>query len=656
MARGPFYDYLVNELGIDPTKAEKASSKYDAAISDLQAKASRASRSTSTGGSSDVTSAAINALGAGFIDMQVNNLARISTGTGKLLLDGLTKSASLNPITLLTGLLEGAAKGTEAVLSDIAELDKTLIERVRGSGGYFGSLAQSMMKSVRMAMIDAQDFGVATDDTIAAVKSLVDNSGRMTLLSSDTISNGLKASLIFTKNSQTLLENAENFRNVGIGLDSAAKSITEIGLKSVSLGLSGKATGDAIVKNIDKLNQYGFQNGIKGLGTMVQQAQSLKMNMEEIFKVADKLYDPESAINLAANLQVVGGAVGDLGDPIKLMYDATNNVESLQTSIIGAARSLATYNAEQGRFEVTGANLRRAKAMADALGISMGELTSMAVKGAAKFEAMSELDMFPKLTDEQKEFVANISTIKDGKVGFEVPKDIAKQMGLKDLKDGFVGLSELSDDQVILLQRLQQEAQEATPEKIAKEQYNQTTRILNVATAIYLRMMEDARGTTAAEKVKAGLDKAASVMEGLDPYRKSTGQTIKDIVENVKSSNLLPKDFDITSELTKLSPELAEIVTNMKEKIETLTENLDIEKIKNQIIEKTQDLYKGGKEKGRELINEGLEKLGIDLRVSVDINSNNTLLAGIIVDEIERTPQLKATLASSIIKSIKDYA
>ena len=104
--------------------------------------------------------------------------------------------------------------------------------------------------------------------------------------------------------------------------------------------------------------------------------------------MGNKVWLPEGGLEVVSNLQVIGGAFGDLNDPIKLMYDATNNVEGLQTAIINASKSLVTYNQEQGRFQVTVANLRRVKAMADELGMSMKDLTDGA---AAAVERMAEL-------------------------------------------------------------------------------------------------------------------------------------------------------------------------------------------------------------------------------------------------------------------------
>ena len=69
------------------------------------------------------------------------------------------------------------------------------------------------------------------------------------------------------------------------------------------------------------------------------------------------------------------------------------------------------------------------------------------------------------------------------------------------------------------------------------------------------------------------------------------------------------------------------------------------------------EIINKGKEAGGDIIDKGIDLIKeIFVNVKVDINSNNSALAGIVVDEIERTPQLKASLASSIVKGINDYA
>jgi hypothetical protein len=588
------------------------------------------------------------AAAAGFYDRFSSTKSRISVDTVTGIIDSLGKSMTINPIALVKNVLALGLDGAKTLMTDLAQTQDDLLKSTKGSAGYVGEVGKAMLEGLNEAMIATTRLGVSVNEFIDATESLMVNSERMALYSENTIYAGMEASMAYTKNSRTLLENAEGFRNVGLGLSDAAKAIEDIGKRSINMGLSAKATSETLIKNLGSLNAYGFQNGIKGLGKMVQEAQALKINMDDVLKVADKLYDPESAITLAANLQVVGGAFGDLGDPIKLMYDATNNVESLQTSIIGAARSLATYNAEQGRFEVSGANLRRAKAMSDALGISMGELTNMAVKGAAKFEAMSQLDMFPKLSDEQKEFVSNLATMKDGKVGFDLPKDMAAQMGITNLVDGFVSIDDLSSDQVEKLQKLQEQNEKLSTKDIARQQLNATTQIMSVVTAIYLRGQNDVRtsgiGVKAKEKVQAGSD---FLYDTFDASKMSMKQ-IKDLAADQALDAIKASAQPYLDKFKEFAEDNG-IIDAAQQGMKKTQEAID------EYGPKAKEILDKGLEKGKEMFKEAKEFFGA-IDIKVDINSNSSQLAGIVVDEISKNPQLRAEFVSNIVKNTKAYA
>jgi hypothetical protein len=614
----------------------------------LNSKLNKAASSSGsiTGPDKNLLDKVASAAAAGFYDRFASTKSRISTGTIEAIIKNLADSVTINPITLIKNVISLGLDGSKVILKDLAEVQDDLIKSTRGAGGYVGQIGTSMIEGLNEAMIATTRLGITVNDFNDATESLMVNSERMALYSEETIYAGMEASMAYTKNSRILLESAEEFRNVGLGLSDAAKSIEAIGKNSLNMGLSAKATSETLIKNLGSLNQYGFQNGIKGLGKMVQEAQSLKINMGEILKVADKLYDPESAINLAANLQVVGGAFGDLNDPIKLMYDATNNVESLQTSIIGAARSLATYNVEQGRFEVTGANLRRAKAMSDALGISMGELTNMAVKGASKMEAMSQLDMFPNLKDEQKEFVSNLATMKDGRVGFDLPDDMAQKLGITNLVDGFVGLDQLGEDQVKNLQLMLAKDEKLSTKDIARQQLNATTQIMSVLSAMYLRGQNDIRKSDTGKGV-LNRTKAASnfLYENLDASKMSSDQMKNYILE--QGEDAIRSNF-----MSMLKDGSDYIGIDLEEKIQQGMKKGS--EIYNEYAPKAKDLLEKGTEKVKEGYKDLKEFIG-ELNVKVDINSSSPELAGIVVNEISRNPQLRAELASNIVKNTKNY-
>jgi hypothetical protein len=162
--------------------------------------------------------------------------------------------------------------------------------------------------------------------------------------------------------------------------------------------------------NMDKLNTIGFKNGVEGLTRMVQKSIEFNMNIEKVKSMAEKLFDPDQAIALSAELQAIGGAIGDFNDPLKLMYMATNDAGGLQDAMIGVAGSLATYNSELGRFEITGANLRKSKALADQMGMSMEEMSKTAIKAAERSSAATALlSSGLQIDEKEKEFLTNIS-------------------------------------------------------------------------------------------------------------------------------------------------------------------------------------------------------------------------------------------------------
>jgi hypothetical protein len=211
---------------------------------------------------------------------------------------------------------------------------------------------------------------------------------------------------------------------------------------------------------------------------MVQKSVEFRMNMNSVFKIAEDVFDPDKAINLSANLQAIGGAIGDFNDPLKLMYMATNNVEGLQDALIGVAGSLATYNKEQGKFELTGVNLRKARALAQELGIDYKELSNSAIASAERSAAATELmarglDLKP----EQKEFLTNISRMKGGRMVIDVSNMSDQFKGLKE-----IALGELTDNQKEILLKNQEAFKAMSTEDIAKAQYTETQKLaLNVA-------------------------------------------------------------------------------------------------------------------------------------------------------------------------------
>jgi hypothetical protein len=294
--------------------------------------------------------------------------------------------------------------------------------------------------------------------------------------------------------------------------------------------------------------------------------------------------NPDGAIELAANLQVLGGAIGDFNDPLKLMYMATNNVEGLQDALIGAASSLTTYNKEQGRFEVTGVNLRKVREMAAALGMDYKELSKTAIATQERLTAKEMLSGLG-IQDEDKEFLTNLSQMKDGKMSIDIS-------GSKKLQEAFNGLQEVSvdnltDSQAQTLLQYRDEFKELSSNQIVR---NQASDVENIRRDVSFLVKSVAlTGTRAvkelADKMGINLKSYSEATKELAPkVADGVNGAIKDIVSGVP-------DFSQRGKVE--GPKSITIDDKVKEQMEKARSESENQTTKNVNVTVTHDV-KGG--------------------------------------------------------------
>jgi hypothetical protein len=366
--------------------------------------------------------------------------------------------------------LGDVAQGIATQLSQESKLRTDINEKV----GMQGELSKGLREEMIAAYPATLRLGYGIDQLSGMMTSMMGETGRFNLISQGTIEQAAKTARAFVGDLSEMGKVFSQFEKVGLGASDASTAIDKAGISSLSLGLNSKKTTTELRDNISKLNEYGFQNGVQGLNRMVQKSNEFRMSMNSVFQIADKVFSPESALELSANLQVLGGAIGDFNDPLKLMYMATNNVEGLQDALIGAAGSLTTYNQEQGRFEITGVNLRKAKAMAQELGISYEELAKGAIAASERSAAASALMTNGLIMDDkEKEFLTNLSQMKEGKMVIEVPKSLMSEFNGQTQ----VALESLTEGQKSTLLANQKAFEKMSSEDVARGQLSATENI-----------------------------------------------------------------------------------------------------------------------------------------------------------------------------------
>jgi hypothetical protein len=509
------------------------------------------STQTQTGGSSSYIDKLVGGLSTGFkmaVGL-VDGVAKVTAGAVKLGLDTqigkgqgddtlLEIAETIKTQGLLGGAAELALKGGLAVTNQLKE-QSILLSDINTKTGISGELSDGLQLSMIGAQAEAKRYGFELADIGSFYTSLVEQSGKFALINSRTIEQALPVAGALNMTLTQLADSLGEYEKVGIGAKEATEAIGKSATRSASLGLNASKVATEMKNSIGKLNEYGFKNGVAGLERMVQKSIEFKLSMDKVSKVAEDVMNPEGAIDMAAKLQMLGGAVGSLGDPIKMMYESTNNMEGLQDSIIDAAKGLATYNKEQGRFEITGINLRRGREMASALGMTMEELGKTAVAAQERVAASTALmSRGLTMTDKDREFITNLSRMQDGEMKIVVPESLQEKLG----KQSEITLSKLTEEQKNVLLANKKAFEDMSPKDMAMKQLTETERMVKgievMATWAKVQAANLVKGGGAAllnDDIKKLLDSISKAEVISNP--KKAQQAGKDAVNAVKDIN-----------------------------------------------------------------------------------------------------------------------
>lgn len=234
---------------------------------------------------------------------------------------------------------------------------------------------------------------------------------------------------------------ASSFRGVGVNLSSVADKMMDVTKVAKESGAIVRDVADKVTKNIGQMNLYNFEGGVKGLAKMSAQASKLGIDMGSIFKLTEKVFNPEGAIETAAALQRLGVQTSALVDPLKLMDLSANDPTELQNQIVKMSKDFVSFNKNLGEFQIMPGEKRRLREIADALGMSSDELAKMSLNAANLDYKMKQIKFAPGTSKEDREMIASMAQInkqgtaevkvkqldKDGKwTGEYVMKDVTK--------------------------------------------------------------------------------------------------------------------------------------------------------------------------------------------------------------------------------------
>lgn len=181
-----------------------------------------------------------------------------------------------------------------------------------------------------------------------------------------------------------------------------------------SIGGNTKQVMSDVTNNMAQMNRFQFEGGVQGLTKMAAQASMLRFNMNETFKLADKVLDPEGAVEVASAFQRLGVAAGNLVDPFALMNQSINDPSGLQTSLANVSKQFTFFDEKSKTFKINPQGVLTLREMERQAGLSEGSLSKMGLAAAEldrRLSAVSAAGL--QIADEEdKQFLANIAKIR----------------------------------------------------------------------------------------------------------------------------------------------------------------------------------------------------------------------------------------------------
>lgn len=281
------------------------------------------------------------------------------------------------------------------------------------------ALRNETLKSLTQKNIAAK-FNINAEELIEAQSNYVKGIGRNVRLSTADQEN-MAAMRAVTGTKGTEL--AALYENFGVNMSNTADHVGRMFSEASQEGILFEKYAENVSKNIKIAQNYTFTNGLKGLESMAKKATALKLDMQQVAALADKVSTVEGAIGVSAKLQVLGGPFASLADPMGMLNEGLNDMEGLQDRLITMIGGMGNFDQATGEVKVSAFNKARLRAAAEAMGISYDNIMESVNAQAKRGEIENQIKASATasaLPEEMKELIKNSGTFVDGKAGVSI--------------------------------------------------------------------------------------------------------------------------------------------------------------------------------------------------------------------------------------------
>ena len=360
---------------------------------------------------------------------------------------------------------------------------------------------------------------------------IAEGARRNVIATEDQVSKLYAATTILGGSTKDLVD---SFDSVGISVSQIGTNLENSIEYIQSVGLNAKDVMGDVTKNMEQMNRFQFDGGVQGLAKMAAQASMLKFDMKQTFAFADKVLDPEGAINMAAAFQRLGVSVGNLTDPFALMNETINDPTGLQNSLARVGEKYTVFDEKTKTFKINPQGVLILREMEKEAGLAGGTLSKSALAAADLDRRVSNINPSLKFdSEEDKQFLANMATMnKEGEYTVQLKND----------KTGEVETKRLGDITQEEMEKLR-EQQENAPKTLEDIQKKQLDVLENIERAISGNVAKATYGIAGSSVIRGNVTGAERITRAV------TGAVDKNVPESAEITKSVNNAVGKMSEL-----------------------------------------------------------------------------------------------------------
>jgi len=480
----------------------------------------------------------------------LGDLDDAANSAGKLNDEFAAISSEMSTITGLFGTFNNLVNTN---LLDLTKMRDVLLYVDRSAMNISKSFGQGRenVTQLKIAMADAYvevaKMGGTYKDIAEIQGKVAADLGRNVILQSDTIEKLFATQEVTGQNAEVV---TKSFKDAGMSANLAVEGMQKVVDISRSQGVNAQAVSKLVVDNMKNLNMYTFQGGVDGLSKMAAQATSMRFSMSETFRFAEKVFNPEGAIETAAALQRLGVTQSQLLDPLRLMDLAQNDPTELQNQLVQMTEQFVQLNSK-GQFEIMPDAKRQLRAISTELGIGYDELVKMSIGSAEVADKMNKIS-FPTgaFSEEDKKFIANMAEMGPG--GVYTLKVDGKDVGIEQAMDIFTKDRTKFD-------KFMEASRPKTMEDLAIEQLDTLKSMSAALNSMMNRTSIAASGSKVGETILSGYREAYNI-----PARTMSGEAFDTENMRIKFDELGTGISDIFTKITEGNFDLADAASKVE--------------------------------------------------------------------------------------------